>query len=78
MELFSSRKAKEKKANEGIADVYQYDIASPKVRTQFIHILKDAFGEPCTYEMYDAIPNEKYPAVRDILLREYGVFFIAS
>lgn len=78
MELFSARKAKEKKAKEGIADVYQYDTASPKVRTQFIHILKDTFGEPYTYEMYDAIPNKKYPAVRDVLLREYGLFFLAS
>lgn len=78
MELYSSKKRREQKAKDGSTDVYQYVKASDILRAQFLHLMEDALGAATRYEMYERVSNPRYSKVRDVLLREYGRYYLVK
>jgi hypothetical protein len=67
--LYSKR---EKELLEKPSDILVYDVLPLTLRTQIIHILKDAFGE-VLWNHPDVI-DQGYKFIQSTLCREYGVF----
>lgn len=55
-------------------DVFHYDEVSSKLKTQFVHIIKDVFGS--TVARYGVMSTACRTAseITEVLCREYGVF----
>ncbi|WP_374442724.1 STM4504/CBY_0614 family protein [Epilithonimonas sp.] len=69
--LFSKR---QKKLRGEIPDVYVYDNINNNFKTQLIYIFKDSIGRD--EHGYKLI--ESYKEIRQVLLREYGLFFLTD
>ena len=67
--------SKRKRAAEGTADVFSYDIIPQKLRVQVIHILNDAFGDRNEYQ---SDTNEIWKVLHNGLAREYGTFRLGA
>jgi hypothetical protein len=67
-ELYSARRKAEVRA--GQPDVFQYDKVPAKLRTQFVHVCRDAIGVDDAYQ-YD--PDAVWGAIHNILMREKGL-----
>lgn len=69
IDLFSKR---QKKLRGDVPDIYIYDDLPQPLRTQIIHIWLDTLGKGDQW--WDGQVKEAYPAIVDILCREYGLF----
>src|SRR6266478_4180236 len=72
-ELYSKRRKTELKA--GQPDVFQYERVSAKLRTQLVHVWRDAIGTKDAYQ-YD--PEVHWAAVHKVLTREKGLQYLVS
>jgi hypothetical protein len=70
--LFSKR---QKVLREEVPDVYEYAQIPRPLRVQIVHILRDLFGRPESYDSNGCI--EAFRAISDFLCREYGVFSLS-
>lgn len=68
--LFSKR---QKKLRGEVPDVYTYDDLNDNLRTQIIYAFNDAFDKNNGKKVRDV-----YEEIRKILLREYGLLFLAN
>ena len=68
--LFSKR---QKKLRGEVPEVYTYDDLNDNLRTQIIYAFNDAFDKNNGKKVRDV-----YEEIRKILLREYGLLFLAN
>ena len=68
--LFSKR---QKKLRGEVPEVYTYDDLNDNLRTQIIYAFNDAFDKNNNKKVRD-----EYEKIRKILLREYGLLFLAN
>jgi hypothetical protein len=73
-ELFSNR---ERRKNEQMSDVFTYDAIPNNLRVQIVHIFNDAIGTS-KHGYSNKYTEEIYKSVNDIVMREYGTFFIGN
>ncbi|KRP89533.1 hypothetical protein AOQ72_00125 [Bradyrhizobium yuanmingense] len=71
-DLFSKRK---KRASGKATDVFTYDAIPTGLRTQVVHIWRDAIGVP---DIYRQDIGETYESIVDVLRREYSRFQLHS
>lgn len=80
IKLFSQRQMESELS--GSQDVFQYDVASPKLRVQIQQILVDAIGPEFEIDPYSFGSYEHNPAawkeIQSILLREFGKHWLAD
>jgi hypothetical protein len=69
IDLFSKR---QKQPRKEAPDVYQYDDIPQPLRVQVVHILRDVFGFPQSYDMNGC--RATFKEIHALLSREYGVF----
>ncbi len=69
--LFSKR---QKVLRGEVPDVYVYNLLSPKLRVQVVHIISDALGNI----KKDHFSNKIYEGIHKILCREFGVFSLGK
>jgi AbiJ N-terminal domain 4 len=65
-DLYSKR---QKRIQGEVPEVFQYENFPEPFRWQVVYILRDVFGEPAPFSMF----NKFFRTVYDILIREYGV-----
>lgn len=70
MAVFETYSKRQKRIAGDVIDVYSYDVISPKLRTQIIHIIHDVIGNN---ENHSLVQN-MYADIVGTLRREYGVF----
>ena len=71
-DVFSKR---QRQARGEMPDVYRYDNLPNPLRVQFVHIVRDAFGDP---ERYHSETNKCLEFVHETLCREHGVFALTK
>ena len=64
------------KRQKQVPDVYQYDDIPAPLRAQIVHILRDLFGFPQSYDMNGC--RASLQRINDLLCREYGVFTLST
>jgi hypothetical protein len=69
IDLFSKR---QKALQQAVPDVYQYDDIPVPLRVQIVHILRDLFGYPQSYDASGCFAS--FEQLSKMLCREYGVF----
>ncbi|MCI0441781.1 hypothetical protein L0152_01025, partial [bacterium] len=69
--IFSKRKKKE---SQTAPDVFIYDRLPGELRVQIVHIILDCIGK----ENHSRDTMQLYKSIRDMLCREYGVFYLAE
>lgn len=69
IDLFSKR---QKRQRGEYPDVYQYDVLPSPFRTQVVHILLDALGDPNSDQC-----AQVYQSIHKVLSREYGTFALS-
>ncbi|WP_422139675.1 STM4504/CBY_0614 family protein [Endozoicomonas sp. ALC020] len=71
MPIFNLFSKRQKKLRGEVPDVYVYEEIPQKFRVQVVHIIRDAIGVECSYNV---ATNYAYQEIHKILCREYGVF----
>lgn len=74
MAVFNLYSKQQRKLREGEPDTLTYDNLPKQLRVQIIHILNDAFEQGTSRMSVE----QYYTIVRDILIKEYGVFELNS
>ena len=75
-DIFSKR---QKRLRGELPDVYQYETIPDELRTQVIHIWRDAFGAPYRGNQYPRGSLEAaYEFIHETLCREYGLFRLSK
>lgn len=76
MPIFDIFSKRQKALRGELPDVFRYDKIPIELRTQIIHIWKDAFGNDYGHRGGTGVTFEAYKGIYEILCREYGVFYL--